>query len=214
MRKSSAVVMVLSFTTIGLFGQVADAGADSVLLAEMLPVSYTLDGSASTSDHPITHFWWISEGDTLGNTSTISVDISAPKNSFQLVIEDAEGNKDTDGIEVFIGHPTNNGLNRLSLRDGSISKFMSGMNIAWKDYSNDLRDFTEEDRQYFTELMDSISGNGGNALRWWLHTNGAENPVVNEEGFVEGIEFSTIQNMKRVLDLAGLEAYQMTKGTY
>ena len=196
------MVMVLSFTTIGLFGQVADAGPDSVLLAEMLPVSYTLDGSASTSDHPITHFWWISEGDTLGNTSTISVDISAPKNSFQLVIEDAEGNKDTDGIEVFIGHPTNNGLNRLSLRDGSISKFMSGMNIAWKDYSNDLRDFTEEDRQYFTELMDSISGNGGNALRWWLHTNGAENPVVNEEGFVEGIEFSTIQNMKRVLDLA------------
>lgn len=51
--------------------------------------------------------------------------------------------------------------------------FLSGMNLAWINFANDLTDF---DETAFTNALDEISAAGGNCIRWWLHTNGASSP--------------------------------------
>ena len=186
---------------VSLFAQ-ANAGRDTVVMAEVFPASYTLDGSLSTSTHTIENYYWVYNDDTLGNSPTLDVSLNEKLNRFTLIIQDNEGNTDTDKVDIFLGHSTNNGLNRIPLRDSSIYRFMSGMNIAWKNFANDLNEFTPEDKAYFEEVFDAMESNGGNAVRWWLHTNGANTPIINSSGFVEGINFETIQGMKQVLDMA------------
>lgn len=185
-----------------LLAQTADAGRDTVVMAESFPAVYLLDGSQSKANNPIINYYWVLEDDTLANSETFMIPLEIGKNRFKLIIEDDQGNTDSDVIDLFAGHSTNNGMNRLPLRESTQIKFVSGMNIAWNNFANDLNEFTQEDRVYFENLMDVISSEGGNSLRWWLHTNGANTPNINENGFVEGIDFETIQGMKQILDMA------------
>ncbi|MCX2742267.1 T9SS type A sorting domain-containing protein [Mangrovivirga sp. M17] len=195
-------ILSLLFLTLDVISQQADAGRDTVVMAEVFPASFTLDASGSTSENPILNYFWVYQNDTIGNDISLEVSISEKQNRFTLIIEDEQGNTDSDIVDIFLGHTTNYNKNRLPLRGNTLPRFVSGMNIAWKDYANDLNEFTPADKEYYKEMFDSITSNGGNAVRWWLHTNGANTPEINTNGFVVGIDLETIQGMKQVLDMA------------
>lgn len=76
--------------------------------------------------------------------------------------------------------------------------FLSGMNLAWINFANDLAAF---DENQFTRQIDGLAAAGGNTLRWWLHTNGRNSPIFTD-GVVSGINPIEIANLERALDIA------------
>ncbi|MDR2577753.1 MAG: T9SS type A sorting domain-containing protein [Chitinispirillales bacterium] len=92
-----------------------------------------------------------------------------------------------------------NGNNRLVINGKPV--FISGMNIAWNNFGRDVGD-TPVNINAFVNQFKQIRGAGGNAVRWWLHTDARECPKINAEGAVTGIGSRTIANMRAVLDSA------------
>lgn len=78
---------------------------------------------------------------------------------------------------------------------------MSGANLAWVSFANDIGPGST-DFSTFGDILLQMHDHGGNALRWWLHTNGTVTPEFNQAGFVIGPGQGTIADMKKVLDLA------------
>ncbi|MFY0600510.1 MAG: discoidin domain-containing protein [Cyclobacteriaceae bacterium] len=177
---------------------------DTVIMS-LLPYEFELSAVGSTdADGSIESYYWVvNNTDTVANTETATLTVESKTTKVRLIVVDDEGENDREDFNIFIGHPTNNDLNRIPFRNGTLPIFVTGMNIAWNRYADDLTsEFDEEAENYFIELMDSVSNNGGNSLRWWIHTNGFRTPFVEESGHVTGIDLSAIQNMKHVLDLA------------
>jgi len=82
--------------------------------------------------------------------------------------------------------------------------FISGMNIAWitgSSFSNDVGD-RQLNESGFRQHVQNIKSAGGNAVRWWLHTDAANCPKINSSGRVTGIGSQTINNIRRALDIA------------
>ncbi len=79
--------------------------------------------------------------------------------------------------------------------------FLSGANIAWRSFADDVGE-GETDFSYFDTMFEEVSNAGGNCMRWWLHTNGANNPVFDTNDVCIGLEHSHIYDMQRVLDMA------------
>ena len=79
--------------------------------------------------------------------------------------------------------------------------FLSGANLAWVNFSHDIGPGTT-DFNRFADIFLSMHDHGGNAARWWLHTDGTVTPAFNDSGFVSGPGAGTIADMKAVLDLA------------
>ena len=75
---------------------------------------------------------------------------------------------------------------------------MSGMNLAWMDFANDLGNFNET---LFTQRVESLAAAGGNTIRWWLHTNGRYSPQF-KSGVVSGINPAELVSLQRALDIA------------
>ncbi len=79
--------------------------------------------------------------------------------------------------------------------------FLSGANLAWVSFARDIgpgpTDFAR-----ISDVLLSMHDRGGNALRWWLHTNGTSTPQFDNSGFVSGPGSGTIADLKQVLDLA------------
>ena len=79
--------------------------------------------------------------------------------------------------------------------------FLSGANLAWMSFANDIgpgpRDFTA-----FGDILLQMHNHGGNALRWWLHTNGSVSPAFNDTGLVVGPGSGTIESLRNALDIA------------
>ncbi len=59
-------------------------------------------------------------------------------------------------------------------------RFLSGANIAWNNYANDLGKY---DSAHFENVFTDIEAHGGNSVRFWLHTNGVSSPE-----FKDGID--------------------------
>jgi hypothetical protein len=76
--------------------------------------------------------------------------------------------------------------------------FLSGMNLAWMNFGNDLGGFNQT---LFTQKIDDLVAAGGNSLRWWLHTNGRYSPQFTD-GVVSGINPAEIANLELALDIA------------
>jgi hypothetical protein len=76
--------------------------------------------------------------------------------------------------------------------------FLSGMNLAWISFSADL---TSLNTTEFTKALDQISNGGGNAMRWWLHTNGVYSPKFAGDS-VSTPAANELANLKKGLDLA------------
>lgn len=78
--------------------------------------------------------------------------------------------------------------------------WVNGTNLAWIDFARDLGPggprLTE-----FEKLFQDVSSNGGNAVRFWMHTTGAHTPAW--DGFnVTGPGSNTLANLEKILDLA------------
>jgi hypothetical protein len=82
--------------------------------------------------------------------------------------------------------------------------FLSGMNIAWltsNSFGNDVGD-TKINIAAFTNHVKNIRKAGGNAVRWWLHTDASRCPKINAAGEVTGLGSKTISNIREALDTA------------
>lgn len=90
--------------------------------------------------------------------------------------------------------------NRVTLQHGQ-EIFVSGINVAWDRFGDDVGS-QPVNEEWFTTLLDSLQGVGGNAIRWWLFTNAANAPEFGDDGLVCGPGAATITNIKKVLDLA------------
>ena len=90
--------------------------------------------------------------------------------------------------------------NRLVINGNRV--FISGMNIAWNNFSRDVGD-NPVSINAFVNQFKQIKNAGGNAVRWWLHTDGQTDPKFNEStGAVTGLGSKTISNIQQVLDSA------------
>jgi len=91
--------------------------------------------------------------------------------------------------------------NRLVINGNRV--FISGMNIAWNRFANDVGD-QNVDINAFNSYFSQIKAAGGNAVRWWLHTDGQNDPKFNSNnnGQVTGLGSKTISNVQQVLDAA------------
>lgn len=79
--------------------------------------------------------------------------------------------------------------------------FLSGANLAWINFANDIGP-GETDFNTFATVMLDMHDHGGNALRWWLHTNGTNSPQFNASNYVISPGSGTISDLKQVLDIA------------
>jgi hypothetical protein len=69
------------------------------------------------------------------------------------------------------------------------------------NFANDLGP-SPLDTVTFGGVLLQMHDAGGNALRWWLHTNGASTPQFNDSGFVIGPGIGALTNLRQALDIA------------
>ncbi len=79
--------------------------------------------------------------------------------------------------------------------------FLSGINLAWMEFGNDLTQFNEEN---FTRIIKNVSEAGGNSVRWWIHVDGRSTPTF-EHDTVVGISELALTNLGKALDIAAEE---------
>ena len=79
--------------------------------------------------------------------------------------------------------------------------FFSGSNVAWVNFASDLGP-SPPDTVRFKAAFDSIHSHGGNAMRLWLHTTGANTPQFGTDGRVIGPGPMAIASLKTILNLA------------
>ncbi len=78
--------------------------------------------------------------------------------------------------------------------------FLSGINVAWINYGNDLTGF---DSQKWTAICEDVASAGGNSLRWWLHVDGRSTPTYDPQtNLVTGIDAKALDNLALALDIA------------
>lgn len=90
--------------------------------------------------------------------------------------------------------------NRVKLQHGQ-EIFVSGINVAWNKYGADVGDEPLNEEWFYT-MLDEVEDAGGNAIRWWLFTNGSIAPKFDANGLVSGPGPATIENIRKVLDKA------------
>ena len=78
--------------------------------------------------------------------------------------------------------------------------WLSGGNVAWVDFARDVGS-GETRLDVFDRVFRELRANGGNTLRFWLHTTGAASPEWEGETVV-GPGDETIDDLRAILDLA------------
>ena len=92
-------------------------------------------------------------------------------------------------------------MNRIHYNNQDL--FLSGANLAWINYANDVGSSISSDTVTIGNILVQMHNHGGNAVRWWLHTNGAVTPEFSTaDSTVIGPGVHTISDMKKVLDIA------------
>jgi hypothetical protein len=80
--------------------------------------------------------------------------------------------------------------------------FLSGANLAWQFFADDIGpDPSTPDLAHFDDVFSQIQTNGGNVLRLWLHTTGANTPAWSGSQ-VTGPGSGTIADLQDILDNA------------
>jgi hypothetical protein len=91
--------------------------------------------------------------------------------------------------------------NRITLPSGR-KIFVSGMNLAWINFGTDVGD-APLDTNSFKQAIQDVRDSGGNTMRVWLSTNGANDPKFNGvTGLVSGLGSKTVSNVKSMLSIA------------
>lgn len=78
--------------------------------------------------------------------------------------------------------------------------FLNGGNIAWIHFAQDIGP-GETRFDLFEEIFREVNEHGGNTMRMWLHTTGANTPAWDGHN-VTGPGDGTIADLKNILDLA------------
>lgn len=79
--------------------------------------------------------------------------------------------------------------------------FLNGANFAWFNFARDIGPgITDFDR--FEEIFQEVHANGGNAMRFWLHTSGESTPEFDAAGMVIGPGENAIEDLEQILDIA------------
>lgn len=151
------------------------------------------------SDGSIVSYNWEFEGNSIGDSAKLLYTFPFGESEVIFTITDNDDNSESKKVKIIIADLTNNGHHRLPIRDGKAFKFMSGINIAWNNFANDLTNFNTST---FKGFFDNVENSGGNAVRWWLHTNGAASPTFGSNGKVSGLGANEIAHMKEALDMA------------
>jgi hypothetical protein len=86
--------------------------------------------------------------------------------------------------------------NRIEFNNQEL--FLSGMNLAWLDYANDLDNL---DVETFASALDDLRTAKGNCFRWWLHVNGTHSPQFTNDS-VSGISQASVDNLRTALNMA------------
>jgi hypothetical protein len=90
--------------------------------------------------------------------------------------------------------------NRLHYNNQDL--FLSGCNLAWINFANDVGT-GNPDTTGFIDAMTTMNSSGGNAMRWWLHTDGTTSPAFDTTtNYVIGPGTHTISDLKKVLNIA------------
>jgi hypothetical protein len=79
--------------------------------------------------------------------------------------------------------------------------FLSGANIAWINFARDIGPGSTA-FDSFAEMFLDIHDHGGNAMRFWLHINGANTPEFDNTGKVIGPGQDAVSDLQQILDLA------------
>jgi len=90
--------------------------------------------------------------------------------------------------------------NRITLPSGE-KIFVAGHNLAWISFGNDVGDVPLNEAS-FRSAMKAVADSGGNTMRVWLSTNGANDPKFGADGLVSGLGSQTISNVKKMLAIA------------
>lgn len=80
--------------------------------------------------------------------------------------------------------------------------FLSGANIAWDKFANDIGPDSETNIEKFKAIFADVHNHGGNSMRIWLHTTAAHTPEFDSTGMVTGPGSGTIDDLKSILDAA------------
>lgn len=100
-----------------------------------------------------------------------------------------------------VGTPSAAAPDRVTMPFGQ-KVFVSGINVAWKEFAGDVGKYPV-DTVWFAKMLQGVSDSGGNAIRWWLFTNVANDPQIDSATkLVTGIGPSTVANIRKVLDMA------------
>lgn len=92
--------------------------------------------------------------------------------------------------------------NRIEYKGRQI--FLNGSNVAWVNFAKDIGPSTTNFAA-FNQMFKDVRAAGGNSLRLWLHTTGAESPAFDGNGKVTGPGTNTISDLKQILDYAANE---------
>ena len=100
---------------------------------------------------------------------------------------------------VISAQMTNAQNDRIKFNNQEI--FMSGSNIAWVNFAGDIGPGSTNFAR-FGEIFSEVHADGGNSMRFWLHTNGTVTPEFNDSGMVISPGTGAISDLKQILDSA------------
>ena len=89
--------------------------------------------------------------------------------------------------------------NRVNYNDRNL--FLSGSNVAWVNFASDIGPGTTNFSR-FGQIFSELHSDGGNSMRFWLHTDGTRSPEFNSSGIVIGPGTGAITDLKQILDSA------------
>lgn len=89
---------------------------------------------------------------------------------------------------------------RITLPSGE-KIFVSGHNLAWISFAGDVGD-APLNATAFEAAIKAVADSGGNTMRVWLSTNGANDPKFGADGYVSGLGSKTIANVQQMLSIS------------
>ena len=148
-----------------------------------------LDGRMSSDpDGEISSYSWTIADTLIDNKSVFHFAFPLGTHLVQLMVTDNDGNSDHSTFTVIVADLDNHVNHRIALRQGQLSRFMSGINVAWSSPNNYAQDLLNFEESVWIKLFDEVQAAGGNAVRWWLHTNGFQTPIFDHNGLVSGMQ--------------------------
>ncbi len=79
--------------------------------------------------------------------------------------------------------------------------FLSGSNVAWVNFAADIGPGNTNFKR-FGQIFSEVEADGGNSMRFWLHTDGSRTPEFNSNGIVIGPGAGAVEDLKEILDSA------------